>query len=325
MTDCRRWMVLMLTRRSWKTYLLYPEHFCCQHKVIGSSLGATLCTCLLPLSTRTCHLQKKRQHSMHAHSAPGSIHLYTDGNNSETLWVTVWVLGHPKVNIIQNKCMYMATLQWCHSSKMCPIMSLNSDITTNQNGNQHSNHIVYVTPFRWVIRDLIWYIGGSVVILQAFSFRVHSKWAVSILWRITTLPECEENGSKTSQQVPLRWVISSLYYIPSCLGEMLLWGNPHVTTELWRKQEKKWSKFYFLQHIAHHFFSCSPICNKTRHTEILSSVLQLFLLHKSMMTKASRVPQVPHITVLISAKRGHTHTQFQEDCLTPCTNSTASF
>lgn len=73
--------------------------------------------------------RKKRQHSMHACSAPGSIHLYTDGNNSETWWVTVWVLGHPKVNIIQNKCMYMATLQWCHSSKMCPIMSLNSDIT----------------------------------------------------------------------------------------------------------------------------------------------------------------------------------------------------
>lgn len=148
------------------------------------------------------------------------------------------------------------------------------------------------------------------MILQAFSlFRLHSKWAVFILWRITTLPECEKNGSKTSQQVPLRWVISSLYYIPSCLGEMLLWGNPHVTTELWRKQgKKKLSKFYFLQHIVHHFFSCSPICNKTRHTEILSSVLQLFLLHKSMMTKASRVPQVPHITVLISAKRGHTHT-----------------
>lgn len=91
----------------------------------------------------------------------GPNQLYTDGNNREKLWVTVWVLGHPEVNgrckltlqvarlllknIIQNKCMYMATLWWCHSSKMCPIMSENSDITTRQSGNQLKSYCLY-TP-----------------------------------------------------------------------------------------------------------------------------------------------------------------------------------
>lgn len=45
MTDRHRWMVLMLTRRSWQTYLPRLVHFCCQHKVIGSSLGTTTTPC----------------------------------------------------------------------------------------------------------------------------------------------------------------------------------------------------------------------------------------------------------------------------------------
>ena len=52
----------------------------------------------------------------------------------------------------------------------------------------------------------------------------------------------------------------------------------------------------------------------------LSHHFPTFLLRKSTPTVAPRVPQVPHITVLISAKHGNTH--FQKDLLIPCVSFT---
>lgn len=211
--------------------------------------------------------------------APGSIPLYTDGNNSETSWVTE-SSGSP-----EGRRSMQTHSQGCQkqNSEQMYVHGHIVGMSQLQNVPQHESKFRYNNQWKWksILKSYCLYIQISnqrfdLVYWRFCSdspgfslFRVHSKWAVFILWRITTLPKCcERNGSKTSQQVPLRWVISSLYYIPSCFGEMLLWGNLHVTTEIWRKQEKKLSKFDFLQHIAHHFFSCSSICNKTRHTYI---------------------------------------------------------
>lgn len=144
MTDSPRWKVLMLVRHSMKmkTYLPYPEHFSCQHKVIGSP-----CTCLLSLSLQALNHLQKTQYSMlyEACSPINNIGLGSDANEwaAGTWWVIYFVSAERQrqgegqykstceiarysfMNTIGNKCVYVAVLliacghllmskRWCH-------------------------------------------------------------------------------------------------------------------------------------------------------------------------------------------------------------------
>lgn len=124
---------------------------------------------------------------------------------------------------------------------------------------------------------------------------------------------CQSPGNrKVRKQVPLGWVISSLYHIPSCSREMLLRDDPGVTKEMCRKPTRVLNFILPLHYIFH-----AP---KSDTYMILMLCLTTFLLRNGTLTIASWVPRVPHITVLISAKRGRTH--FQNDRLTTWTNFT---
>lgn len=79
------------------------------------------------------------------------------------------------------------------------------------------------------------------------------------LWRITSLSKWrEKNGQKTRQKVPLRWVISSSYHIPSCLGENVAGSDKRKLEEA--KGEKKKILSCFLWNIPSH--AVSPAANK---------------------------------------------------------------
>lgn len=89
-------------RRLWTTYLLYPEHFCCQHEVIGSSLGTTTtpCMCLLslPAGPTIC-----RKHSIQCHTCSfgpiNNISLDSDANEWASETYELFVLGRPRVSV----------------------------------------------------------------------------------------------------------------------------------------------------------------------------------------------------------------------------------
>lgn len=76
-----RWKVLMLIRGSRKNKnkkraAVSWTLCCCQHKVIGPSLGSA--TLLAVALCRSCHLQKKTKRSIRAGSVPNNISLDSD-------------------------------------------------------------------------------------------------------------------------------------------------------------------------------------------------------------------------------------------------------
>lgn len=71
----------------------------------------------------------------------------------------------------------------------------------------------------------------------------------TLCW-ITSLSKWrEKNGQKTRQKVPLRWVISSSYHIPSCLGENVAGSNKRKLEEA--KGEKKKKSYLVFSETSH--------------------------------------------------------------------------
>lgn len=98
---------------------------------------------------------------------------------------------------------------------------------------------ILVNIVNWLF---LWLSNQKVVLSRIWNNK--KVFLPTTLWKITSLSKWrEKNGQKTRQKVPLRWVISSSYHIPSCLGENVAGSNKRKLVEA--KGEKKKSYLVF--------------------------------------------------------------------------------
>ena len=98
-----------------KTYLLYPVHFSCQHKVIGSSLDTTTttpCMCLLLLPAAPIAFAENTVFSA-AHEAFSPINnISLDSEAKEWAAETLWVISFGFCRALASRWGSMQTHSW---------------------------------------------------------------------------------------------------------------------------------------------------------------------------------------------------------------------